>query len=92
MLNLGEKFPNFQAVSTIGPLDLYEYFGSNWGVLFSHPRDFTPVCTTEIGRMAQIQKEFNKRDVKVVVLSVDSVEDHQVSTQWGLRLFVNCIL
>jgi 1-Cys peroxiredoxin 6 len=77
MLNLGEDFPNFTGPSTLGPLDLYEYLGSDWGLILSHPADFTPVCTTEIGRLAQLQKEFVARNVKVLVLSVDTVEDHE---------------
>jgi len=76
MLNLGEDFPNFTGPSTEGLLDLYEYLGSNWGLVLSHPKDFTPVCTTEIARLAQLEKEFTKRGVKILVLSVDKVEDH----------------
>lgn len=76
-LFLGEKVPNFTQDSTVGPIDLYEYLGSSWGVLFSHPKDFTPVCTTELGRVAKLVPEFTKRNVKVLGLSVDSVEDHR---------------
>ncbi len=76
MLNLGETFPNFKAESTSGPIDLYEYLGESWSVLFSHPSDFTPVCTTEIGRLSQLSHEFDRRGVKVLLISCDSVEDH----------------
>lgn len=76
MLNLGETFPNFTASSTLGELDLYEYLGKDWGVVFSHPADFTPVCVTELGRMAQLSKDFAKRNVKTVCLSIDTIGDH----------------
>jgi alkyl hydroperoxide reductase subunit AhpC len=76
MLNLGETFPNFTASSTLGDLDFYEYLGNDWGVVFSHPADFTPVCTTELGRMAQLAKEFAARNVKTICLSIDTVGDH----------------
>lgn len=77
MLNLGETFPNFVAPSTMGEIDFYKYLGDSWGVVMSHPADFTPVCTTEIGRMAQLADDFEKRDVKTICLSIDSVEDHE---------------
>jgi len=77
MLNLGETFPNFTAPSTLGSLDFYEYLGSSWGLVFSHPADFTPVCTTELAKMAQMAKEFDKRNVKPICISVDSVQDHE---------------
>jgi len=77
MLNLGETFPNLKASTTIGDIDLYEYIGNNWAILCSHPADFTPVCTTEIGRMSQLSKEFEKRNVKVLIISCDSVSDHK---------------
>jgi len=77
MLNLGDTFPNFAAQSTLGNLDLYEYLGTSWGVIFSHPSDYTPVCTTELARMAQLVKEFDQRNVKTVCISVDSVQDHE---------------
>lgn len=75
-LRLGDQAPNFKAVTTAGEIDFHEYLGDSWGVLLSHPADFTPVCTTEIGRTAQLHEEFNKRNTKVLVVSVDSVEDH----------------
>lgn len=75
-LRLGDKAPNFQAKTSIGEIDLYEYLGDGWGVLFSHPADYTPVCTTELGATAALKDEFAKRNVKVLALSVDSVESH----------------
>lgn len=76
-LRLGDKAPNFQAKTSIGEIDLYEYLGDGWGVLFSHPADYTPVCTTELGATAALKEEFAKRNVKVLALSVDSVESHK---------------
>ena len=75
-LHLGDKVPNFNAKTTIGEIDFYEYLGDSWGVLFSHPADFTPVCTTELGRTALLSEEFAKRNVKVLALSVDPLEKH----------------
>lgn len=75
-LRLGDTAPNFQAETSIGPIDFYEYIDGGWAVLYSHPSDYTPVCTTELGRAAQLKSEFEKRNVKVLALSVDSVEDH----------------
>ncbi len=75
-LHLGDKVPNFRAKTTIGEIDFYEYLGDSWGVLFSHPADFTPVCTTELGRTALLSEEFAKRNVKVLALSVDPLEKH----------------
>jgi alkyl hydroperoxide reductase subunit AhpC len=76
-LRLGDIAPNFQAQTSAGKIDFYEYLGTGWGVLFSHPADYTPVCTTELGRTASLQAEFEKRNVKVLALSVDSVESHK---------------
>jgi alkyl hydroperoxide reductase subunit AhpC len=75
-LHLGDDVPNFTANTTIGPIDFYEYLGDSWGVLFSHPADYTPVCTTELGRTAALQEEFAKRNVKVLALSVDPLDKH----------------
>jgi len=75
-LRLGDTAPNFQAKTSLGDIDFYEYLGTGWGVLFSHPADYTPVCTTELGRTAALKDEFTKRNVKVMALSVDTVESH----------------
>ncbi|HLQ99902.1 MAG TPA: peroxiredoxin [Sphingobacterium sp.] len=75
-LRLGDKAPNFTAQTSIGEIDFYDFIDGKWAVLYSHPADFTPVCTTELGRTAQLDEEFKKRDVKVLALSVDSVEGH----------------
>src|SRR5258708_22888600 len=75
-LRLGDKAPNFQAKTSIGDIDFYEFLGDSWGILFSHPADYTPVCTTELGRTAALKDEFAKRGVKVLALSVDPVEKH----------------
>lgn len=75
-IRLGDKAPNFQAVTSQGKIDYYEYLGDSWGVLFSHPADFTPVCTTELGAVAKLKSEFEKRDVKVLALSVDPLDSH----------------
>ncbi len=75
-LPLGETAPNFQANTTQGEIDFYEYLGDGWGILFSHPSDFTPVCTTELGRMSQLQDEFTKRNTKILAVSVDDLESH----------------
>ncbi|MCK6690469.1 MAG: peroxiredoxin [Thermoanaerobaculia bacterium] len=75
-LRLGDSAPNFQAQSTKGTLDFYEFLGDSWGVLYSHPADFTPVCTTELGRTAALKAEFDKRNVKVLALSVDPLPLH----------------
>src|SRR5690606_7612648 len=74
---IGDTAPDFKAQTTIGELTFHEYLGDQWGVLFSHPKDFTPVCTTELGAVAQISDEFKKRNVKVLGLSVDPLESHQ---------------
>ena len=75
-LRLGDTAPNFKAVTSKGDIDFYEFLGDSWGVLFSHPADFTPVCTTELGLTAQLQNEFDKRNVKVLAVSVDPVDKH----------------
>ncbi|SHO60143.1 peroxiredoxin [Algoriphagus zhangzhouensis] len=76
-LRLGDLAPNFQAETTEGNIDFYEYLGDGWGVLFSHPADYTPVCTTELGTVAKLKDEFAKRNTKVMALSVDGVESHK---------------
>jgi alkyl hydroperoxide reductase subunit AhpC len=75
-LRLGDIVPNFQAETTNGPLDFYEFLGDSWGILFSHPADYTPVCTTELGFTAKLGEEFAKRNVKVLAVSVDPLESH----------------
>ena len=76
-LRLGDIAPNFKAKTTAGEIDFYEYLGDGWGILFSHPADFTPVCTTELGKTALLAEEFAKRNVKVLAVSVDPLEKHQ---------------
>ena len=75
-LAIGEDAPDFEAETTEGRIRFHEWLGDSWGVLFSHPKDFTPVCTTELGYMARIEPEFRKRNTKIIGLSVDPVEDH----------------
>jgi len=75
-LRIGDTAPNFQADTTEGQIDFHEWLGDSWGILYSHPADFTPVCTTEIGRTAQLKDEFAKRNTKVAVVSVDDVKSH----------------
>ncbi len=75
-LRLGDKAPDFTAQTTIGEINFYDYLGEGWGVLFSHPADYTPVCTTELGKTAQLADEFAKRNVKVLAVSVDSLDKH----------------
>ena len=76
-LRLGDKAPNFQATTSVGDIDFHEYLGDSWGILFSHPADYTPVCTTELGKTAKLKGEFDKRNVKVLALSVDPVDKHK---------------
>lgn len=78
-LHLGDIAPNFSAQTTAGEIDFHTYLGDSWGILFSHPADYTPVCTTELGKTALLQEEFRKRNVKVLAVSVDPVDKH---TEW----------
>jgi alkyl hydroperoxide reductase subunit AhpC len=75
-IQLGETAPDFEAETTEGPIRFHDWIGDSWAVLFSHPKDFTPVCTTELGYMANIKPEFDKRNVKIIAVSVDPVENH----------------
>jgi alkyl hydroperoxide reductase subunit AhpC len=75
-LRLGDVAPNFKAQTTAGEIDFYEYLGNSWGILFSHPADYTPVCTTELGKTALLKDEFAKRNVKVLAVSVDPLDRH----------------
>ena len=75
-LRLGDTAPNFKAQTTSGEIDFYEYLGNSWGILFSHPADYTPVCTTELGKTALLKDEFAKRNVKVLAVSVDPLDRH----------------
>ena len=78
-LRINDTAPNFRAVTTIGEIDFHEWIGDGWAVLFSHPKDFTPVCTTELGTLAKMSDKFEKKNCKIIGLSVDSVKDH---TEW----------
>src|SRR5437762_12907353 len=79
-IRLNEIAPDFKAETTQGPISFHEWIGDGWAVLFSHPKDFTPVCTTELGYMARLEPEFAKRNCKIIGLSVDPVTDH---TKWA---------
>ncbi len=76
-LRLGDIAPDFKAESTAGPISFYDWLGKSWGVLFSHPADYTPVCTTELGTVAKLKSEFDKRNVKVIALSIDPLSSHE---------------
>ncbi|CAL8280849.1 unnamed protein product [Lota lota] len=86
-LLLGDVFPNFEADTTNGSIKFHDFLGDSWCILFSHPRDYTPVCTTELGRAARLCAEFTKRGVKMVALSIDSVEDHH---GWSKDILAYC--
>jgi alkyl hydroperoxide reductase subunit AhpC len=76
-LRLGDTAPNFTTETTEGPIDFHQWLGDGWGILFSHPKDYTPVCTTELGTVAKLKNEFEKRNVKVIAVSVDPVDSHR---------------
>lgn len=76
-IKLGDTAPDFTAESSLGTINLYDYLGASWGILFSHPADYTPVCTTELGKTASLKPEFDKRNTKVLALSVDGVDNHK---------------
>lgn len=76
-IKLGDIAPDFTAESSLGNLNFYEFLGDSWGILFSHPADYTPVCTTELGKTSQLKPEFDKRNTKVIALSVDGIENHK---------------
>ncbi|HEY4099715.1 MAG TPA: peroxiredoxin [Gemmatimonadales bacterium] len=82
-LTIGDTAPNFDAETTQGRINFYDWLGDSWGVLFSHPKDFTPVCTTELGYMAKLESEFARRGVKIMALSVDPVSNH---AKWSLDI------
>jgi len=84
-LHLGSIAPDFEQNSTVGRIGFHQFLGSSWGILFSHPRDFTPVCTTELGRASSIRSEFDKRNVKLMALSVDNVDSHH---DWAIDIAV----
>ena len=83
MLRINDEAPNFTAETSQGPITFHEWLGDGWGILFSHPKDFTPVCTTELGYMAGLQPEFSKRNCKIIGLSVDPVDSHN---KWALDI------
>ncbi len=82
-LTIGDTAPDFHAESTEGPIDFHDWIGDSWAVLFSHPRDFTPVCTTELGYMAKIKPDFDSRNVKIMGLSVDPIDNHE---EWAKQI------
>src|ERR1700727_39498 len=82
-LTIAHTAPDFEAETSEGPIRFYDWLGDSWGVLFSHPKDFTPICTTELGYMAKIKPEFDQRGVKIIGLSVDSTGDHE---RWAVDI------
>ena len=87
-LQIGSTAPDFEAETTEGKIKFHEWLGDSWCVLVSHPKDFTPVCTTELGHMAQIKPEFDKRNVKIIGISVDPVDDHK---KWSQDIKDGCV-
>ena len=84
-LRLGDEAPNFTAETTQGTVNFHEWLGDGWGILFSHPKDFTPVCTTELGAMAKLTDDFTKRNVKVLAVSVDPLDHTRVGSTISMR-------
>ena len=89
MLRIGQQFPNPSVLTTAGLFQLHKFFGESWAILFSHPKNFTPVCTTELSRLARLQTEFDKRETKIICLSIDSLEDHNAWKQ-DIEKYSNC--
>ena len=85
-LRLGDTAPNFEQQSSEGLINFYDFLGDSWGILFSHPADYTPVCTTELGFTAKLKDEFEKRGVKAIALSVDDVDSHQAGSKTLMKL------
>jgi alkyl hydroperoxide reductase subunit AhpC len=91
-IRLGDTAPDFTAETTEGTIEFHQWLGDGWGILFSHPKDYTPVCTTELGRVANLKGEFEKRNVKVIAVSVDPLESHKgwindISNNLDISLF-----
>ncbi|EDW25662.1 GL26709 [Drosophila persimilis] len=90
-LNIGDQFPNFEAETSVGKIDFYDWMNDSWAILFSHPADFTPVCTTELARVAALIPEFLKRGVKPIALSCDTVESHKGWIE-DIKSFGTCVI